>query len=146
MFSLFSKHEKGQGLVEYAIILALVAIVVIGVMRIMGPKLCYTFDTVNNSLPGGSSSSGSTCGGSSAASTPAPTAVPTTSTSTVTITCPSSGAVDVKNMSGGPNGSSFYCSAGSSYTYTVTGQTSGTQLQFRNMYPPYNTVLNYTVP
>ena len=30
--------EKGQGLVEYAIILAFVAIVVIAVMRLLGPK------------------------------------------------------------------------------------------------------------
>ena len=30
-------QEKGQGLVEYAIILAFVAIVVIAVMRLLGP-------------------------------------------------------------------------------------------------------------
>ena len=35
---LFAPKEKGQGLVEYAIILALVAIVVIAVMRLLGPK------------------------------------------------------------------------------------------------------------
>ena len=34
---LFAPKEKGQGLVEYAIILALVAIVVIAVMRLLGP-------------------------------------------------------------------------------------------------------------
>ena len=57
-----SKNEKGQGLVEYAIILALVAIVVIGVMRILGPKIGCTFSGINASLPGGSGGS-STCGG-----------------------------------------------------------------------------------
>ncbi|PWB75987.1 MAG: pilus assembly protein, partial [Anaerolineales bacterium] len=34
---LFAPKEKGQGLVEYAIILALIAIVVIAVMRLLGP-------------------------------------------------------------------------------------------------------------
>ena len=48
---LFSPKEKGQGLVEYAIILALVAIVVIGIMRLLGPKVGNTFSTINNSLP-----------------------------------------------------------------------------------------------
>jgi pilus assembly protein Flp/PilA len=48
-----SKREKGQGLVEYAIILALVAIVVVGVMRVLGPRIGNTFSTINNSLPGG---------------------------------------------------------------------------------------------
>ncbi|MEP7134164.1 MAG: Flp family type IVb pilin [Chloroflexota bacterium] len=144
MNKLFSnkKQEKGQGLVEYAIILALIAIVVIGVTTTLGKKVCNTMNGVGNSLDGSTSSS---CGGSVAA---VPTAVPTvgTTTSNVAITCPASGAVDVKNMSGGPNGTSFNCAAGSSYTFTVSGQTSGTILQFRNMYPPYNAVLNYTVP
>ena len=35
---LLAIEEKGQGLVEYAIILAFVAIVVIAVMRLLGPK------------------------------------------------------------------------------------------------------------
>lgn len=48
---LFLPKEKGQGLVEYAIILALVAIVVIAVMRLMGPKLGNTYSTIQNSLP-----------------------------------------------------------------------------------------------
>ena len=48
---LFAPKERGQGLVEYAIILALVAIVVIAVMRILGPKIGNTFSTINSSLP-----------------------------------------------------------------------------------------------
>ena len=47
---LFAPKEKGQGLVEYAIILALVAIVVIAVMQILGPKIGNTFSSINNSL------------------------------------------------------------------------------------------------
>jgi pilus assembly protein Flp/PilA len=44
--------EKGQGLVEYAIILAFVAIVVIAVMRLLGPTIGNTFSSINSSIPG----------------------------------------------------------------------------------------------
>ncbi len=47
---LFSLKEKGQGLVEYAIILALIAIVVIAVMTILGGKVKNTFGSISNSL------------------------------------------------------------------------------------------------
>lgn len=47
----FSVKERGQGLVEYAIILALIAIVVIAVMRLMGPKLGNTYSLISNSIP-----------------------------------------------------------------------------------------------
>lgn len=48
---LFSLKEKGQGLVEYAIILALIAIVVIAVVGILGNKVNNTFNSIQNSLP-----------------------------------------------------------------------------------------------
>jgi pilus assembly protein Flp/PilA len=48
---LFSPEEKGQGLVEYAIILSLVALVVISVVRLIGPKIGNTFSSINSSLP-----------------------------------------------------------------------------------------------
>ena len=48
---LFALKEKGQGLVEYAIILALIAIVVIAVMQILGKKVNNTFNSISNSLP-----------------------------------------------------------------------------------------------
>jgi len=47
---LFSLQEKGQGLVEYAIILVLVAVLVVAVMRLLGPKVGNTFSTINSSL------------------------------------------------------------------------------------------------
>lgn len=47
---LFSAKEQGQGLVEYAIILVLVAIVVIAVVRLLGPKIGNTFSSINSSL------------------------------------------------------------------------------------------------
>ncbi len=58
-----SKQTKGQGLVEYAIVIALVAIVVIAVVRVMGPNIGNTFSTINNSLPGDSAGGGGDDGG-----------------------------------------------------------------------------------
>ena len=48
---LFAPQEKGQGLSEYAIILSLVALVVIAVMRLMGPKIGNTFSRIGSSMP-----------------------------------------------------------------------------------------------
>jgi pilus assembly protein Flp/PilA len=47
---LFAAKEQGQGLVEYAIILVLVALVVIAVVRLLGPKIGNTFSSINSSL------------------------------------------------------------------------------------------------
>ncbi len=47
---LFAPKEKGQGLVEYAIILALIAIVVIAVMTTLGKKVNNTFNSISESL------------------------------------------------------------------------------------------------
>jgi pilus assembly protein Flp/PilA len=47
---LFAPKEKGQGLVEYALILVLVAIVVIAALMILGPIIGNTFSTINQSL------------------------------------------------------------------------------------------------
>ena len=54
------KIEKGQGLVEYALILVLVAVVVIGALMALGPIISNVFDEINNSL--------ATVGGSGSAS------------------------------------------------------------------------------
>ncbi len=47
---LFAPKEKGQGLVEYALILVLVAIVVIVILSIMGPAIGNIFSNIVNSL------------------------------------------------------------------------------------------------
>ena len=47
---LFAPQEKGQGLVEYALILVLVAIVVFAALMILGPVIGNTFSTINQSL------------------------------------------------------------------------------------------------
>ena len=45
-----SLTEMGQGMVEYAFILMLVAIVVIAAITLIGPVVGNIFSTVNNSL------------------------------------------------------------------------------------------------
>jgi pilus assembly protein Flp/PilA len=47
---LFAPQERGQGLVEYALILVLVAIVVIAALMILGPLVANVFSTINDSL------------------------------------------------------------------------------------------------
>lgn len=47
---LLSAKEQGQGLVEYAIILVLVFLVVIAVVRLLGPRIGNTFSSINSSL------------------------------------------------------------------------------------------------
>jgi pilus assembly protein Flp/PilA len=47
---LFALKEKGQGLVEYALIIVLVAIIVIAILFLLGPSIANLFSTVNNSI------------------------------------------------------------------------------------------------
>jgi pilus assembly protein Flp/PilA len=49
---LFAPKEKGQGLVEYALILVLVAIVVIVALRLLGPTISTIFTDINTELGG----------------------------------------------------------------------------------------------
>jgi len=43
---LFLPHEEGQGLVEYALILVLVAVVVIAVLMLLGPAIGDVFSEI----------------------------------------------------------------------------------------------------
>ncbi|MBN1484256.1 MAG: Flp family type IVb pilin [Chloroflexia bacterium] len=52
MHGLFVARQQGQGLVEYALILLLIAIVVIAALTIIGPRVSAMFGTVYNSLAG----------------------------------------------------------------------------------------------
>ncbi len=47
---LFLPREKGQGLVEYALILVLVAIVVIAILLLLGPVIGNAFSGIVNAL------------------------------------------------------------------------------------------------
>lgn len=47
---LFAPKEKGQGLVEYALILVLVAVVVIVVLALLGPAIGNVFSDIMGSI------------------------------------------------------------------------------------------------
>lgn len=44
------REEKGQGMVEYALIIGLVAIVVIAVLVLLGPAISAKFQQIINAL------------------------------------------------------------------------------------------------
>lgn len=44
------RYDRGQGLVEYALIIALVAVVVIGTLVLLGPQIASIFHNLNGSL------------------------------------------------------------------------------------------------
>jgi pilus assembly protein Flp/PilA len=43
-------QQEGQGLVEYALILVLVAMVVLAILTILGPQIANVFSRVTNAL------------------------------------------------------------------------------------------------
>ena len=47
----FAPQEKGQGLIEYSIILSLVAMIVIAVMWLLGPQVGDSYSSINSSIP-----------------------------------------------------------------------------------------------
>jgi pilus assembly protein Flp/PilA len=50
MLRSFFTKEDGQGLVEYALILVLIAIVVIGILTLLGGKVSQVFSSINSGL------------------------------------------------------------------------------------------------
>ncbi|UWG98021.1 Flp family type IVb pilin [Dehalobacter sp. DCM] len=46
----FFKEEDGQGMVEYGLIIGLIAIVVVVALVILGPKIANLFNNVSNKL------------------------------------------------------------------------------------------------
>ena len=53
MLRSFFAKEEGQGLVEYALILVLIAIVVIGILTLLGHQVSTVFSEINSGLGGG---------------------------------------------------------------------------------------------
>jgi pilus assembly protein Flp/PilA len=47
---LFLNRENGQGLVEYALVLVLVAVVVIAILTLLGPQIGNVFSRILNGL------------------------------------------------------------------------------------------------
>ncbi len=50
MFSWLKNEESGQGMVEYGLIIALIAVVVIGAVAILGGKINDSFESINSQL------------------------------------------------------------------------------------------------
>jgi len=50
MLSRLFARSRAQGLVEYALIIALVAIVVIGTLILLGPQIATIFQNISNNL------------------------------------------------------------------------------------------------
>lgn len=48
---LCAPKEQGQGLIEYAIIISLVALIVIAVLWLLGPELGNSYSSINSSIP-----------------------------------------------------------------------------------------------
>lgn len=47
---MYLPREEGQGLVEYALILVLVALIVIAILAVIGPQVANVFSRVTNQL------------------------------------------------------------------------------------------------
>ncbi|MCS7185435.1 MAG: Flp family type IVb pilin [Armatimonadetes bacterium] len=45
------KEEEGQTLVEYGLLVALIALVVIAALTVLGRKVANTFNSINQTLP-----------------------------------------------------------------------------------------------
>jgi pilus assembly protein Flp/PilA len=52
LFSRFAKDESGATAIEYGLIAALIAVVIIGVVRTLGEDLTDTFTSVSEGLSG----------------------------------------------------------------------------------------------
>lgn len=50
MLHSFFTRESGQGLVEYALILVLIAVIVIGILTLLGGKVSNVFVQINSGL------------------------------------------------------------------------------------------------
>jgi pilus assembly protein Flp/PilA len=50
MLRSFLAHESGQGLVEYALILVLIAIVVIGILTVLGGQVSEVFSEISSGM------------------------------------------------------------------------------------------------
>ena len=47
----FKSDEQGQGLMEYALVLVLVAVVVVGILTLFGPQIGNMFSRVRSTIP-----------------------------------------------------------------------------------------------
>ena len=51
MLTQIIRDEEGQGMVEYGLIIAGIALLVIAAIWLLGPKIADMFNKINNQLP-----------------------------------------------------------------------------------------------
>ncbi len=51
LFSRFVRDESGATAIEYGLIAALISVVIITSLKLLGPKLSGTFDSITAALP-----------------------------------------------------------------------------------------------
>jgi pilus assembly protein Flp/PilA len=108
-------NQKGQGLVEYALILVLVAIVVIAALMVLGPVIGSTFSKINTSM------SGIGGGGGSPTSVPTPTGPQNFGTYTTPGSSPASSAINTYCSANPHLGYNLYSGYG---VFEASGQSS----------------------
>lgn len=54
----FMKDESGATAIEYGLIAALIAVVIIGSVQLLGGRIDAAFTTITNALPGGGGGGG----------------------------------------------------------------------------------------
>lgn len=47
----FKNEESGQGMVEYGLIIALIAVVVVAALVVLGPKIAGIFEDIGKTIP-----------------------------------------------------------------------------------------------
>ena len=120
-------REKGQGLVEYALILVLVAIVVIAVLLLLGPVIGNVFSNITAELlnptggGGGSQDSGAITGVSIAKITGSIQVTVSVSKPTTVSVSATSGTIDTPTKSCSGSCKFVIESPGASGTATATG-------------------------
>lgn len=91
-FFYWKNQQKGQGLVEYALILVLVAVIVMAVLLILGSSVGNVFTKINSSIQASNGSQSTSA---------APTAIPTWTTCAVeNAFCSFAGTAPVKYGAG----------------------------------------------
>lgn len=49
---LFLRNEDGQGLLEYALVLVLVAVAIVAILTLLGPQIGNLYSRITTSVPG----------------------------------------------------------------------------------------------
>ncbi len=125
---LSKKQEKGQGLVEYALILVLVSVVVLGVLTVLGPVIGNVFTEINSGVAAG--------GGGGGGGAAVPTATPSTP-NLLTFTCiedpsypsPGMGLYDV--IVNGSFSTWGNCTPGASTDYSISSFPIGANVEIQ---------------